>query len=219
MHPNTAPASIQGAGFFIENFFADTMFFFSHSSIKVKGGEQYMVFVKDPDERQQKDAYFTYLVEQYQTPLVRMCCLYLRDAALAEDAVQETFVKVYRHLGDFRGDCSEKTWVLRIAMNTCHDLRRSGWFRLMDRRYTPEMLPEVGTECTVEDDTLITAVMHLPPKLREVVLLYYYQGMTTLEIADALRLNQSSVSGRLKRARDKLRIELGKEGASCGKMT
>lgn len=176
-----------------------------------------MDYVKDPDE--QRDEHFTRLVETYQTPLLRMCCLYLRDAALAEDAVQETFVKVYRSMDSFRGDCSEKTWVMRIAMNTCHDLRRSGWFRLMDRRYTPDMLPETGADCTPADDTLITAVMHLPPKLREVVLLYYYQGMTTLEIASALGLSQSSVSGRLKRARDRLRIDLGKEGASCGTMT
>lgn len=172
--------------------------------------------VKDPDEMQQRDEWFTRLVEMYQTPLLRMCCLYLRDAALAEDAVQETFVKVYRHLDDFRGDCSEKTWVMRIAMNTCHDLRRSGWFRLMDRRYTPDMLPEAGTNCTAEDDTLITAVMQLPIKLREVVLLYYYQGMTTTEIADALGLSQSSVSGRLKRAQDKLRDALERREPLAG---
>lgn len=172
--------------------------------------------VKDPDEMQQRDEWFTRLVEMYQTPLLRMCCLYLRDAALAENAVQETFVKVYRSMDSFRGDCSEKTWVMRIAMNTCHDLRRSGWFRLMDRRYTPDMLPEAGTNCTAEDDTLITAVMQLPIKLREVVLLYYYQGMTTTEIADALGLSQSSVSGRLKRARDKLRDALERREPLAG---
>ena len=44
------------------------------------------------------------LIEQYEESLLRMCCVYLRDAALAQDAVQETFVKAYRKLDSFRGD-------------------------------------------------------------------------------------------------------------------
>lgn len=163
--------------------------------------------VKDPDEKQ-RDERFVHLVERYQTQLLRMCCMYLKDAALAEDAVQETFVKAYRSLDGFRGESSEKTWLMRIAMNTCRDLRRSGWFRLMDRRYTPDMLPEAATQCLPEDEDLVATVMQLPVKLREVTLLYYYQGMSTVDIADSLGLSQSSVSGRLKRAREKLRAAL-----------
>ena len=79
--------------------------------------------------------------EQYQTELLRMCCLYLRDAELAKDAVQETYLKAYRALDSFRGECAEKTWLLRIAINTCRDMRRSAWFRHIDRRVTPDMLP------------------------------------------------------------------------------
>jgi len=55
---------------------------------------------------------------------------------------------------------------------------------------------------------LIAEIMQLPRKLREVILLYYYQDMTVTEIADSLGISQSSVSGRLKRGRDKLRILL-----------
>ena len=164
--------------------------------------------VKGPDEKQRRDEQFSHMVETYQTSLLRMCCLYLRDASLAEDAVQETFVKVYRSLHDFRGESSEKTWLMRIAMNTCRDLRRSGWFRMMDRRYTPDMLPEAAAPCSPEEESLVAVVMQLPLKLREVILLYYYQGMNTLEIADSLGISQSSVSGRLMRARHKLRTAL-----------
>ena len=60
----------------------------------------------------------------------------------AEDAVQETFLKVYRSMGTFRGNCSEKTWIMKIAMHACYDINRSGWFRLINRRITPDMLPE-----------------------------------------------------------------------------
>ena len=61
----------------------------------------------------------TSLMRQYGNELLRMCCVLLRDRALAEDAVQETFLKAYRGLPKFRGDCSEKTWLICIAVNSC----------------------------------------------------------------------------------------------------
>ena len=69
------------------------------------------------------------LVDAYQFSLRRMCCAILRDRALAEDAVQETFLKAYKTLDTFRKESSEKTWLMRIAINTCRDFRRSAWFR------------------------------------------------------------------------------------------
>lgn len=164
--------------------------------------------IKGPDNAQNHDREFERLVHNYQKTLLRMCCLYLRDKTLAEDAVQETFIKVYRSMQSFRGESSEKTWLMKIAMNTCHDIRRSHWFKLIDRRYTPDMLPEANEPFEQEEDNLVAEIMQLPRKLREVVLLYYYQDMSVTEIADSLGITQSSVSGRLKRARDKLRILL-----------
>ena len=64
---------------------------------------------------------FERLVEQYQVAVLRTCWLYLCDRSQAEDAVQETFLKVYRNLDTFRGDSSEKTWILKIAMRTCYE--------------------------------------------------------------------------------------------------
>ena len=119
--------------------------------------------------------------------------------------MQETFIKVYRGMAQFRGDCPEKNWIIRIAIHTCYDMNRSSWLRLMDRRFTPDMLPESAAPFTPREEELVTAILQLPVKLREVVILYYYQGMNTVEIAGLLGLSQSSVSGRLKRARDKLR--------------
>ena len=148
------------------------------------------------------------LVLRYEKDLLRMCCVYLRDIALAEDAVQETFLKAYRGIHSFRGDSSEKTWLMKIAMNTCRDLRRSAYFRFTDRRFTPDMLPEAGAPFEEKEEEVVLAVMRLPMKLREVILLHYYQGMTTVDISHSLGLSQSAVSGRLKRGRDKLRAAL-----------
>jgi RNA polymerase sigma-70 factor (ECF subfamily) len=54
-----------------------------------------------------------------------MCFLYLCDKTLAEDAVQETFVKVYRGLNSFHGQSSIKTWIMKIAIRTCYDMNHS----------------------------------------------------------------------------------------------
>lgn len=146
----------------------------------------------------------TRLVTLYEVPLQRVCCLYLHDPGLAEDAVQETFLKAYRNLGEFRAQSSEKTWLMRIAVNVCRDIQRGRWFRHIDRRVTPDMLPEPLMQPDGRDIDLTLTVMQLPDKLREVVILYFYQGMSLEEIAETLSMAQSSVSNRLKRAKEKL---------------
>lgn len=145
------------------------------------------------------------LMAQYSTDLLRMSCVYLRDASLAEDAVQETFVKAYHAMASFRGDSSEKTWLMRIAINTCKDMRRSAWFRYVDRSVALDTLPEPSQPARREDEALTAQVMRLPRRLMEAVLLYYYQGMGVQDIADSLHIAASTVSTRLKRAREMLR--------------
>jgi RNA polymerase sigma-70 factor (ECF subfamily) len=164
-----------------------------------------MGVVQGPDSDQDQNQYFERLVNQYQPSLLRTCYMYLRDQEQAKDAVQETFFKAYRNLGAFRGESAEKTWLMKIAVNTCHDMRKTAWSLHMDRRVTPEMLPEASVPFEEFEEGLIVEVMNLPLKLREVVLLYYYQNMDTNEIAETLGIARSSVSGRLQRARKKLR--------------
>ena len=163
--------------------------------------------VKGPNRTPEEE--ITRLVEAHQLALLRLCFAYLHDRALAEDAVQETFLKAYKSLGQFRREASEKTWLCRIAVNCCKDIYRGGWFRHVDRRVTLDMLPEPSAEASPQDMELTAAVMTLPLRLREVVLLYYFQDMTTVEIAETLRISQQAVSSRLLRAREKLRKTLG----------
>ena len=171
-----------------------------------------------------REAALTGLVERHRTALVRMCCLCLGDASLAEDAAQETFLKAYRALDSFRGECDEKTWLMRIAINTCRDMRRSRWTRHVDRRVTPEMLPEASAPFEERDEELTLAQMRLPPKQREAVLLRYYQRMSLAQTAQAMGVTVSTVSKQLGRALRSLRgiLEGGREhewkeriGADC----
>lgn len=162
-----------------------------------------MSVVKDPDN--QFDQVLVRLVNQYQGMLLRMCYVYLRDMDQARDAVQDTFLKAYKALPAFRGECSEKSWLIRIAVNTCRDMQRSAWFRHMDRRVTPEDLPHPAVMLHDENDLdVMCDVMQLPSRLKEVIMLYYWQNMNVQEIAHALGIAQSTVSNRLKHARAKL---------------
>ena len=70
------------------------------------------------------ESQLTALMSAHRTSLVRLAYLYLGDSALAEDAVQETFLKAWRHWESFREESAEKTWLTRIAINTCKDIRR-----------------------------------------------------------------------------------------------
>ncbi len=155
-----------------------------------------------------RDRVFERLVEEYQEPVLRMCYFYLCDKTQAEDAAQETFLKLYRTMDRYRGECSEKTWIMKIAIRTCYDINRSGWFRMMNRRVTPEMLSRQTVSDSREDAEVAEAVMKLPRKLKEVILLYYYQGMNVNETADALNITHSAVSERLRRGREKLKSML-----------
>ncbi len=148
------------------------------------------------------------MMAEYGSALLRMSFLYLKDAALAEDAVQETFLKAFKHLGQFRGASSEKTWLMRIAINTCRDFQRSVWLRLTDRRTPIEQLPDMACETALTDDTVLCEVMQLPARDKAVILLRYYQNMSTNEISEALGIPVPTVSSRLKRAKEKLHKKL-----------
>lgn len=149
----------------------------------------------------------TRLMQMYEKDILNLCCMLLHDIALAEDAVQETFFKAYKGLDAFRGDSAEKTWLMRIAINTCKDIRRGAWYRFVDRRVTLERIPAPSVPSKAENVLITTAVMRLPTKECEAVLLRYYQNMNVKEIAQALGVSSSAISKRLKRALQRLNLD------------
>lgn len=148
------------------------------------------------------------MMDEYGSSLLRMCAVYLRDHDLAQDAAQDTFVKAYRYMNTFRGECSEKSWLMGIAINVCRDYQRTAWFRHMDRRVNMDALPESPVLDDFPDHTVLAEVNRLSKRYREVVLLRYYQGMKLKETADALQISQSAVKQRQKKANAILRERL-----------
>ena len=144
---------------------------------------------------------------QYGSRLLRLCAMNLQDASLAQDAVQDTFLKAFRQFHRFRGDADPLTWLTAIAINVCRDYRRTAWFRHVDRHVEADALPRAA-DFAVPDNTVIRAVTALPPRYREVILLRYYQDMKQKEVAAALGLSDRAVRQRLHKANNMLREQL-----------
>ena len=157
-----------------------------------------------------RDAALERMMQTYGGMLAGMCTVLLRDRELAQDIVQETFIRAWRRLDTLRGgEKSEKAWLCRIAVNLCRDQQRTRWFQLVDRDESALSQLSVPANQPVSD--VLEAVGQLPLRLREVILLHYYQDMDAEEMAKTLGLTVSSVYRRLRKARGQLKKML--EGA------
>ncbi|MBR6525827.1 MAG: sigma-70 family RNA polymerase sigma factor [Clostridia bacterium] len=149
-------------------------------------------------------------VDAYADTLLRTCYLCLGDMHLAQDALQETFLKAWRGMDKFeqKNVQSEKAWLIRIAMNVCRDHLRSPWHRRVDRHFTPEDLPPSMLAAPQEDRDLLIDICRLPGKYKQVILLYHYHKMTVQETAAALHIPAATAYKRLRKGRVLLKNQL-----------
>jgi len=159
---------------------------------------------------------FNLLVEQYQRLVYNLALRMLGSAEAAEDASQDTFLSVYRAIGGFRGG-SFKSWVLRIAANSCHDkLRVARRYRVVSLdtlMLDPDDLPESNNNESPEDYALrrelgrflSEGLKHLPEDQRLVVVLSDVQGLSYEEVAQVAGCSLGTVKSRLNRGRTRLR--------------
>lgn len=161
----------------------------------------------------EQEALLTAWVDRYSDVLLRMCFLQLRDYALAEDALQETFIKAWKalHKRSHTPIENERAWLMRIAINACRDVHRSRWMRHVDTSTAIDSLPPSRLAVEPEDRALMLDIMNLPEKFRQVLLLYHYQHLTMREAAQVLGVDVSTVHARLKKAEGMLRLELREE--------
>jgi RNA polymerase sigma-70 factor (ECF subfamily) len=164
------------------------------------------------------------LMRDYGTRVMHLAYFYVKDRYLAEDIAQEVFIKAYRNLDSFRGDSSAYTWLYRITVNACRDKTRSAWWRrlvptddqrvLADGMVSGEPAPEEAALGTLDREELMDVVMKLPEHYREVVVLFYYEDMSTAQIAEVTGQNESTVKTRLFRARQQLKALLEQKGGA-----
>ena len=164
------------------------------------------------------------LIERFQTPVYNLAYRLLNDQADAGDVVQEVFLKIFRNVGNFRGDSSLRTWVYRIAVNESHNRRR--WlFRHRrgetgmldtyddaDSREKPLMdSGETPFDFTMNREAQVLleeALAEINPVFRTALVLREVEDMTYEEIADILQVSIGTVKSRIVRGREALRRNL-----------
>lgn len=153
------------------------------------------------------------LMDSYGNEVLRTAYMFLKDYHKAEDAFQEVFIKVFNKYESFRGESSEKTWIIKITINTCKDILRSSWLKrvLLTDNFTEED-SSPGIESSIikseENKLLFDVVLSLKPTYKEVVILYYYQSYDTVQISRILNIAEGTVRSRLYRAREILKQKL-----------
>lgn len=144
---------------------------------------------------------FVHLISTRSDSLYRVAWAILGNNADVADALQETALHAWQHRGQLRREEYFGTWVTRICINVCRRLLRRRR-PLISLDEAPEIAPPPP------DMTLSLALRSLPEHLRLPLMLQYAEGMSYQEIARALRLPESTVRGRIARAKNALRKEL-----------
>ncbi len=151
-------------------------------------------------------------VMRYGDMLFRICLVMLCDEQDAQDAVQDTFCRYMERTSGFRDREHEKAWLIKVAANRCRDMHR-GRSRHPEVQYT-----DVEEYCEFQEQSeVLTELMNLPDKLKEVVYLHYIEGYKVAEIAQMLGITPNAVKKRMQRGRESLRYLLdGGRGRTQG---
>lgn len=168
------------------------------------------------------DAFLARAMDRWGPAVWRTALMHVPTRADAEDVYQDVFIRLACDATEFADDGHLKAWLLRVALNRCRDLARrrgrEGVVGLDDAGFEPvdPWGPEDDVVRSDEVDRLVRAVRALPAKQRAAVQLCYVEGLSSEEAARVLGTTPSGVRMRLKRARERLKRELG--GACCGEV-
>lgn len=157
---------------------------------------------------------FERLVALYERRVARLAHRLLGWIGDVEDVVQDVFLAVYEQGHKFRGDSELWPWLTAITVNKCRSRMRRHFLKLRWlRNRAPEALGnESSDQDSLRDETstkVRTAVRALPPKDREVIVLYYLEDRPVVEISRLLGSSENAIDVRLHRARKRLKELLG----------
>ncbi len=170
------------------------------------------------------DAFMNHAIDAHGDAVLRLALNQLRNVSDAQDVVQEAFVRLLTCSTAFEGDEHLRAWLLRVAINICHDHQKSAWSRRVDTldgcetRQESDALTTVSAEDialrNLRDHPVWNALANLPDDLRLVIHLAYVEQRETAQIAQLLGIKAATVRTRLFRARKRLRDALSAHGAA-----
>jgi RNA polymerase sigma-70 factor (ECF subfamily) len=163
-----------------------------------------------------EESVFEELLLKYQDRIYNLCRHMLTNAHDAEDAAQDTFIKAYQNLSNFKPDASLYTWLYRIAVNTCLDYKKRPFFvsifksthegeEFVFEQPSNEPSPEKLYESKQMGYALQKSLKKLSLKLRTVIILKEIEGFSYEKIAEILDISVGTVKSRISRAREELR--------------
>lgn len=165
----------------------------------------------EPEERERR---LIETMDQYGDDIVKLCYTYVRNWQTAEDLTQDSFLRFFRSLHTFRGEANIKTFLYRIAINVCHDYLMSWKYKkvTITNAFQKLLHTDRSTEQVVisMDDSarLVSAIEQLPPKYKDVIIVFHFGEMSLEETGVILNLPINTVKTRLRRARQILGISL-----------
>lgn len=151
--------------------------------------------------------YFSDMYEKHAKAIYGICLLYLKNKDDAEEAVTESFIRLMENRPELENDGHEKAYLIKIAVNICKNLLKSGWRKNVV--HDEDILIHMTTS---EEECVMEEILSLPPKYRVVLYMHYYQGYKAQEIADIMNISLSAVLSRLSRGRGKLKDILTEGG-------
>jgi RNA polymerase sigma-70 factor, ECF subfamily len=157
---------------------------------------------------------FEELVRRHEGSLLSLCSRLLRDRRLGEELTQETFARAFSGLETFRGRCSFRHWLYRIAANGCRDFLRAGERSERPSAFSGEELwtiqdPEREAVAHQSFEALVEAVSALPPRCRQAFVLFHLENFSYQEMSEATGVAVNALKVRVHRARLLLRRRLG----------
>ena len=152
-----------------------------------------------------KEEVFALAVQRYSDTVFRAALHNCSCTADAEDVVQDVFEKLLQYKGRFESEEHLKAWLLRVAINRCHDLTRAACQK------NTELDENLPAPDSFADGSVLDAVRALPEHFRNAVYLHYYEGYTAAEIGRMLGAPTNTVLSWLRRARTQLHTMLKEE--------
>lgn len=149
------------------------------------------------------DSCVSEIINKYADLVFRLCMIYLKNKADAEDAFQDIFIKLYGTNLKFNDEEHLKAWLIKCTTNHCKNILGSFW-----RRHTVSIEDIVLSIEDKRESELVQHVMKLPFKYKTVIYLYYYEGYSTSEISDILSIKEATVRTQLKRGRELIKKDL-----------
>lgn len=150
---------------------------------------------------------FVELMEMHKTALYKVAKSYLKSEEDIADAMQDTILSAYEHIGELKKSAYFKTWITRILMNHCNDvLRRQRHF--VKAGWEEEREEDREGSAPSDDREFYELLSELSEDVRPIFLLHYGEGFSIKEVAQILDMNENTVKSKLMRGRKKLKTAL-----------